>query len=143
MDLTTLASQTGYAIAYAAIGLLILGLGYAVLDLLTPGRLGKHIYEDRSVNAGIVLAAAFASLGGIVFTAIWTNGESGFGEALVWTIVFGLLGVLLQAVAFRILDLATPGDMSAMVVEKAFHPASIVAAGAMVAVSLIVIASIA
>jgi hypothetical protein len=33
--------------------------------------------------------------------------------------------------------------MSAMVVEKAFHPASVVAAGAQVAVSLVVIASIA
>jgi uncharacterized protein DUF350 len=108
MDLTTLATQTGYAVVYAAVGLLVLGLGYVALDLLTPGRLGRHIYEERSVNAGIVLGSAFASLGGIVFTAIWTNGESGFGAALVWTVAFGLLGVLLQAAAFRLLDLVTP-----------------------------------
>lgn len=141
--LADLIASTGYALAYAAIGLLILGLGYAVLDLITPGHLGRHIYEERSVNAGIVLASGFVALGAIVFTAIWTNGESGFGAALLWTVVFGVLGVVMQAAAFLLLDLATPGKMSAMVVEKDFHPASIVAAGAMVASSLIVVASIA
>lgn len=138
-----LLTSIGYALAYAAVGLLILGLGYAVLDLLTPGRLGKHIYEDKSVNAGIVLASGFVSLGAIVFTTIWTNGESGFGAALIWTVVFGVLGVSMQAVAFVLLDLATPGKMSAMVVERDFHPASVVAAGAMLASSAIVVASIA
>lgn len=135
-------SQIGFAAAYTAVGLLILGLGWAALDLLTPGHLGKHICDEKSVNAAIVLGSGFLGLGGIVFTAIWTNGESGFGDALLWTVVFGALGVIMQAIAFRVLDLATPGDLSAIVVEKAFHPASIVAASSQIAVSLIVIASI-
>ena len=133
----------GYGAAYAAVGVLILALGYLAVDLLTPGHLGTHIYVERSVNAAIVLAAAFVGLGLIVFTAIWTNAVSGFGAALGWTIAFGALGVLLQCLAFRLLDLATPGEMSAMVVEREFHPASVVAAAAHVAISLVVVASIA
>lgn len=138
-----LVSHIGFAAAYAVVGVVVLSLGYVALDAVTPGHLGTHIYVDRSVNAAIVLAAGFVGLGLVVFTAIWTNAESGFGPALGWTITFGVLGVVLQALAFRLLDLATPGDMAAMVIEREFHPASLVAAAGHVAVSLIVVASIA
>lgn len=140
MDLVT---HIGYAAGYSVVGVAILVLGYVALDLLTPGHLGSHIYVERSVNAAILLAAAFVGLGLIVFTAIWTNAVSGFGSALGWTIAFGVLGVLLQSLAFGLLDLATPGDLPAMLVERAFHPASLVSAAAHLAVSLVVVAAIA
>lgn len=132
-----------YATVYTFAGLVILAAGYVALDVLTPGRLGSHIWEQESTNAAIVLAAGFTGLGAIIFTAIWTNGQAGFGPAFGWTVAFGLLGVALQAIAFRLLDLLTPGDMAAMVTQKAFHPASIVAAAAQLAVSAIVAAAIA
>lgn len=132
-----------YATVYTLAGLAILAAGYLALDVLTPGRLGAHIWEHESVNAAIVLAAGFTGLGAIIFTAIWTNGQAGFGSAFGWTVAFGLLGVALQAIAFRLLDLLTPGDMAAMVTQKTFHPASIVAAAAQLAVSAIVAAAIA
>jgi hypothetical protein len=77
-----------------------------------------------------------------VFTAIWTNGEAGFGLAFISTAVFGLLGVLLQAVAFLLIDLATPGKLGDVVCEVSFHPAYLVTASAQLAVSLAVVASI-
>lgn len=134
--------HTGYALVYAVVGIAVLGLGYVALDLVTPGRLGTHIWTERSVNAAIVLAAGFLGLGLVVFAAIWTNGTGSLGVALGWSVVFGLLGVVLQAVAFRLLDLVTPGDMAVLVTQRDFHPASIVAAAVQVAVSLIVVASI-
>ena len=136
-------TSIAFAAIYTALGLAILATGYLALDLLTPGRLGVHIWEKKSVNAAIVLAAGFTGLGAIAFTAIWTNGAEGFGSALGWTAAFGLLGVLLQAAAFRLLDLLTPGNMAAMVCEVAFHPAVLVAASSQLAVSAIVAASIA
>jgi hypothetical protein len=135
--------HTGYALVYAVVGIAVLGLGYVALDLVTPGRLGTHIWTERSVNAAIVLAAGFLGLGLVVFAAIWTNGTGSLGVALGWSVVFGLLGVVLQAVAFRLLDLVTPGDMAELVTQRDFHPASIVAAVVQVAVSLVVVASIA
>ncbi|WP_020142769.1 DUF350 domain-containing protein [Terracoccus sp. 273MFTsu3.1] len=135
--------HTGYALVYAAVGIAVLGLGYAALDLVTPGHLGSHIWTERSVNAAIVLAAGLLGLGLVVFAAIWTNGTGSLGVALGWSVVFGLLGVVLQALAFRLLDLVTPGDMAELVTQRDFHPASIVAAAVQLAVSLIVVASIA
>src|SRR4051794_41366046 len=101
-----------------------------MLDVLTPGRLGRHIYENRSVNAAITLAAGFLGQGAIVFASIWTNATSGFGRALLYTVVFGVLGVLLQAVAFVGLDLITPGRLRGHLVKPGSHPAGPVSGAA-------------
>ncbi|QXG75177.1 DUF350 domain-containing protein [Modestobacter sp. L9-4] len=135
-------ASIGYAVAYTGVGIVLLVLGAVVLDLLTPGHLARHIYEERSVNAGIALAAVFLGQGAIAFTTIWTNGTSGFGDALLDTVVFGLVGIALQVVAFFVLDLLTPGKLGQHLVEVGFHPASLVSAASTLAVSAIVVASI-
>ena len=135
-------ASIGYAVAYTGVGIALLVLGFYVLDLLTPGHLGRHIYENRSLNAAITLAAGFLGQGAIVFASIWTNATSGFGLALLYTVVFGVLGVVLQAVAFLVLDLISPGKLGEHLVEAAFHPASLVSAAVQLAVAAIIVASI-
>ena len=135
-------ASIGYAVAYTGVGIALLVLGFFALDLLTPGHLGRHIYEHRSVNAALTLAAGFLGQGAIAFASIWTNATSGFGEALGYTVVFGVLGVVLQAVAFVVLDLVTPGRLGTHLTEPDFHPASLVSAAAQLAVAAIIVASI-
>jgi uncharacterized membrane protein YjfL (UPF0719 family) len=135
-------ASIGYAVAYTGVGIALLVLGFYVLDLLTPGHLGRHIYENRSVNAALTLAAGFLGQGLIVFASIWTNATSGFGKALLYTVVFGLIGVVLQAVAFLVLDLITPGKLGEHLMETSFHPASLVSAAVQLSVAIIIVASI-
>ena len=135
-------ASIGYAAAYTGVGILLLVVGGLALDLLTPGHLARHIYEERSVNAGIALAAGFLGQGAIAFTTIWTNGTSGFGDALLDTVVFGLVGIALQVVAFFVLDVLTPGKLGHHLVEVGFHPASLVSAAGQLAVAAIIVASI-
>jgi uncharacterized membrane protein YjfL (UPF0719 family) len=135
-------ASIGYAVAYTGVGILLLVVGAIALDLLTPGHLARHIYEERSVNAGIALAAGFLGQGAIAFTTIWTNATSGFGTALGYTVVFGLVGIALQVIAFVVLDLLTPGKLGELLMQVSFHPASLVTAAATLAVSAIIIASI-
>jgi Domain of Unknown Function (DUF350) len=135
-------ASIGYAVAYTGVGLALLALGYWALDLLTPGHLGRHIYEHRSANAATVLAAGFLGQGAIIFATIWTNATSGFGLALLYTVVFGILGIALQAVAFLLLDLITPGKLGEHLVEPTFNPAAVVSASAQLAVAAIIVASI-
>ena len=135
-------ASIGYALAYTGVGVALLTLGFFALDLLTPGHLGRHIWEERSINAGVVLAAGFLGQGAIAFTTIWTNATSGFGTALLYTVVFGILGVLLQAAAFVVLDLITPGRLGVVVTEVPFHPAALVTAASQLAVAAIIVASI-
>ena len=132
-------ASIGYAAAYTGVGIALLMLGFVALDLLTPGHLGRHIYQEGSINAGIVLSAGFLGQGAIAFTTIWTNATDGFGRALWWTVVFG---VLLQALAFLVLNLVTPGSLGAALVQVRFHPASLVSAAAQLAVAAIIVASI-
>jgi hypothetical protein len=137
-----LLQSIGFAVAYTGVGIALLALGFFALDLLTPGHLGQRIIVDRSINASLVIAAGFLGQGGIIFASIWINGTSAFGLALLYTVVFGIVGVVLQAVAFLVLDLITPGKLGAYVTEVVFHPASLVLAAAQLAVAAIIVASI-
>jgi hypothetical protein len=141
--MTVVIESLGYAAAYALLGVVLLVIGFVALDILTPGRLAELIWMERSVNAAIVLSAGFLAQGAIVFSAIWFYGESGFGLAFISTAVFGLLGVLMQAVAFLLIELATPHRMGEVVSTVPFHPASLVIAATQIAVSLAVVASLA
>lgn len=131
-----------YAAVYLGVGIALLILAAFVVDLLTPGRLVSHVVT--SYSSALVLAAAIVGQGLVIFTAIWTNAEAGFGDALLWTLAFGLLGVLLTAVAFWLVDLLTPGKLGEMLSQPGkVQPVAIVTAAAHLAVAGIVVASIA
>ncbi|MEU3554337.1 DUF350 domain-containing protein [Streptomyces fragilis] len=132
----------GRATAYGALGVVLLILGIFLIDLLTPGKLGRQIWEQRNRNAAVLLSSALLGIGGIVFTSIWTTYED-FGKGLLSTAVFGLLGLVMMAVAFLVVDLVTPGKLGATLVEPEPHPAVWVTASCNLAVSAIVSASIA
>lgn len=132
------------AVVYLGVGVALLILAALVVDLLTPGRLVSHVVEERSYSAALVLAAALLGQGLVIFTAIWTNAETGFGDALLWTVTFGLLGIALTAVAFTLVDLLTPGKLGTILSQPGpVQPVAIVAAAAHLAVAAIVVASIA
>lgn len=131
-----------YAVVYLGVGIALLILAAIVVDLLTPGRLVTHVVD--SYSSALVLAAALIGQGLVIFTAIWTNAEAGFGDALLWTLAFGLLGVVLTAVAFLVVDLLTPGKLGDILAQPGpVQPVALVTAAAHLAVAGIVIASIA
>ncbi|WP_151773839.1 DUF350 domain-containing protein [Streptomyces abyssomicinicus] len=132
----------GRATAYGALGVVLLILGIFLIDALTPGKLGQQIWQQRNRNAAVLLSSALLGIGGIVFTSIWTTYDD-FGKGLVSTAVFGLLGLVMMAVAFLVVDLVTPGKLGATLVEPEPHPAVWVTASCNLAVAAIVSASIA
>jgi uncharacterized membrane protein YjfL (UPF0719 family) len=101
---------------YFVIGFAVLALGFVVLDVLTPGNLRRQVYTDRNPNAAILLGANHLALALIVVTAILTSDDS-LGQGLVDSLVYGLLGVVLQGVALRLLDAFVPGHLRALVTE--------------------------
>jgi len=137
-----MATHLLFGAGYALLGVVLLIAGFFAFDLITPGKLGAKIYDDRSVNAATVVAALFVGLGAVEFTAIFTNGAANFGESFAQTAAFGALGILLQVVMFLVLDAVTPGSLREIAVSSQFHPGAVVAAAAMVAISAIVCASI-
>ncbi|MDP9407573.1 MAG: DUF350 domain-containing protein [Actinomycetota bacterium] len=110
-------------LAYAGVGLTLLTLGYVVLDLITPGNLRHLVFADRNVNAAVVAAGNALALAAIVTTAILESDDV-LVVGLVQATVYGLLGIALQAVAFKILDLVTPGHLGHIVTDPRPDPAS-------------------
>lgn len=111
------------SLLYFAIGVAVLGVGFLVLDLITPGNLRRQVYTDRNPNAAILLGANHLALAIIVVTAIVTSADN-LGQGLVDSAVYGLLGVVLQAVALRLLDAFVPGHLRNLVNEPGMSGAA-------------------
>lgn len=146
--LNDIVREGGAALAYGAVGVALMALGYLVVEVTTPGKLGEQIWTERNRGAALVLAAKLAGVGAIVTTAILTS-EDSLGEGVVSTVAYGVLGIVLMTLAFYLLDVITPGSLGATVVETgpegtaaALHPACWVVAAMDLATAAIVAASI-
>jgi uncharacterized membrane protein YjfL (UPF0719 family) len=136
-----LAVGVGGTVAYAVVGVVLMGLGYGLVDLLTPGKLGELIWRERNPNAALVLLSGLAGVGLIVVTAILTSDDA-IVRGLLSTVVYGLLGIVLMGAAFLLLDAVTPGKLGETVTEHALHPAAWVTAVVHLAVAGIIAASV-
>jgi uncharacterized membrane protein YjfL (UPF0719 family) len=129
------------AAAYSAAGIVLMVLGFVVIDVLTPGRLRDLIWVERSVNAAVIVVCGMLGSGLIVVTAILAS-ENDLGEGIVSTLGYGLLGLVVMALAFFVVDLATPGKLGELVTDKRPHPAAWVTGAAHLVTSAVVAAAI-
>jgi uncharacterized membrane protein YjfL (UPF0719 family) len=128
-------------LAYGALGLVLLALGYVAIDLLTPGRLTDLIYRERNWNAAAVVASGLLAIATINVTAIITSHDD-LDKGLVYAGTFGLLGIVLLAISFVVVDKFTPGELGEIVCSPERHPAVVVTVANHVAVGAIVAAAI-
>ncbi|MEU8297121.1 DUF350 domain-containing protein [Micromonospora sp. NPDC048909] len=140
--LEDLFSGAWQSVVFGVVGVGLLAAGFLLVDLLTPGRLRDLIWVQRNSNAGLLLAANQLGIAGIVFTAILTS-YSDFGKGLASTVVFGLVGLGIMALAFFVLDLLTPGRLGEIICSDEPHPAARVSAATHFGAALIVCACIA
>jgi len=136
-----LAEGVGYAFAFGGLGIVLMVLGFVLIDVLTPGNLGRQIWIERNRNAALVLSSALLGIGMIVTTAIATTYEE-FGKGLASTAMFGVSGLILMGIMFLVIDLVTPGRLGATVVEREPHPCVWVTASSQIAIAAIVSACI-
>jgi uncharacterized membrane protein YjfL (UPF0719 family) len=125
-------------LAYTGVGIAVLVAGFLMLDAITPGKLGALVMEGNR-GAGLLAGTSLFSLGLVLFFAIFFTGAGwdGLDDALV----FGIVGVIVQALGIFILDLLIPGRLAQHCFEPN-HPASWVTAGIQLSVALIVCASL-
>ncbi len=139
---TDLAENLASAGLFGLVGIVLLAVGYVVIDLLTPGNLGRQLAEDRNRNAGVIVASGLLSIGIILTTAIHAaDGDllEGLGQAAG----YGVVGIILLAVAFMVIDVITPGKLGDSVMgEEGHEPMVWVTSAALLAVGGIVAAAI-
>ncbi|MFC0527543.1 DUF350 domain-containing protein [Phytohabitans kaempferiae] len=138
MDLVTDLLVT---LAYGAVGVVLMAVGYVLVDIATPGRLRELIWVDRNRNAALLLTSNLAGVGIIVVAAI-VSSDDDFVKGIIGAGAYGLLGLLIMAAAFLLLDMASPGKLGEILVDPEPHPAVWVSAMVHLATGGIIAAAI-
>jgi uncharacterized membrane protein YjfL (UPF0719 family) len=137
---TDLVKGIGAILLYGVVGLLLMFAGFWAIDWTTPGKL-SHLVHKGLPNAVIVTASALLSMAFIIVVAI-ANSASDLTGGLITSLVYGLIGIVVQVLAVRLLEWATRIDVGSTIESETFAPASIVVAAAHIALGLVVAVSI-
>jgi uncharacterized membrane protein YjfL (UPF0719 family) len=133
--------EVGIAATYGLVGLVLMAVGFALIDVLTPGNLREQVWVERNRNAAVLAASNLLGVGIIVATAIAAS-DGNWAQGLLSTAAYGLLGLVLMGISFIVLDAVTPGKLGAILVDEVPHPAVYVNGASHIAVSAIVAVAI-
>ncbi len=129
----------GSTFAWLGTAAALMVVGFIVVDLLTPGDLRKQV--SQNLNAGLLVGGKLVAVGIIVFSAIWTAPDA-LDEGLLDAVLYSVLGLVMSAATFLLVDLALPVQLRTLVEEDDFDPATCVAVGAEIGLALVVAAAI-
>lgn len=128
-------------LAYGVVGVVLMAVGYLLVDLATPGKLHELIWTERNRNATLLLASNLLGVGTVVVAAIVASDDD-FALGLIGAAAYGILGLVIMAAAFVLLDVATPGKLGELLVDPEPHPAVWISATVHVATGAIIAAAI-
>lgn len=134
--LETLLRGAGAIASYAAVGVILMIVGFYVIDLATPGRLSEIIRSQRNPNATLLASSAMAAVGLIVAASIWSSGGR-LAEGLAGTAVFGLVGIVVQTLAMLLFDRVAGISVRELVKEPELQPGARLLAVTHIAIGLI------
>ncbi|EIE97146.1 DUF350 domain-containing protein [Saccharomonospora glauca] len=137
---TDLARGIGAIMLYAIVGLVLMLLGFYAIDLTTPGKLSELVRRGLP-NAVVITASGMVSMAFIVVVAIWAS-ASDLVEGLITSLVYGLVGIVAQVIAVRLLEWVTRIDVRSTLENDRYTPASLIVAAAHLALGLVVAVSI-
>lgn len=139
--LPNLIDESLSVLAFCGVGVVLMALGFFLVDIITPGNLRKQIWVDRNRNATVLLASNLLAVGLIVFASISASAD-GLMLGLTYSFVYGFIGLVVMGLSFLLLDLLTPGKLGAILVDGENHPAVWVTAAMHIAVALVVMAGL-
>lgn len=125
---------------YAVVGVILMLIGFYAIDFTTPGKLSDLVRTGKP-NAVIVTASGMLSMALIIVVAILSS----FGDltaGLIGSLVFGLVGIVAQVLAVRLLEWIVRMDVRTAIESETYAPSSLVVAavhfalGAVVAVAI-------
>jgi hypothetical protein len=130
----------GAILLYAVLGVLLMLLGFYAVDLTTPGKLNRMV-RNGLPNAVAITAAGMVSMAFIVVVAIYAS-SGALLEGLLASLVFGLMGIVVQVGGVRLLEWVTGIDIGAVLAADRLQPQAFVVAAAHLALGLVVAVAI-
>lgn len=123
-------------LAYFAAGTVILVLGFVVLDLLTPGKLRDLVFVENRAGAALIAGAQQIALV-LVISSVIRASDDRLAVGILDTLVYGLIGIVLQAAALLVLEAVIPGRFRDVVMDAKVRPRAALAAVTMVGIGVI------
>lgn len=124
-------------VLYALVGAAMLLAGFVMLDLVTPGSLVERIRRDHSRNAGVLAMANLVAVGLIVAVAGWTSSDDSVGDGLLSMIVYGGIGIALQAVFLLVIERGLRHELDGLLRSGTLDPLATTLAVASVVLGVI------
>ena len=125
---------------YAVVGVVLMLIGFYAIDFTTPGKLSELVRTGKP-NAVIVTASGMLSMAFIIVVAI-VNSASDLSAGLIQSLVYGLVGIVAQVLAVRLLEWTTRMDVGVTIEADEFAPSSVVVAAVHIALGLVVAVAI-
>ena len=125
---------------YAAVGLVLMVIGFYAIDLTTPGPLREMVKQGKP-NAVVISAAGIVSMAFIVVLAIYSSGGR-LAEGLTAAAIFGFVGIVAQVVMMRVATMVLGVNMSGCLESDSFSHESLMVAAAQFALGLVVAVAI-
>ncbi|MCP2332829.1 protein of unknown function (DUF350) [Actinoalloteichus cyanogriseus DSM 43889] len=135
-----LGQGVGAIALYAVVGLLLMLVAFFAIDLTTPGRLNELVRAGKP-NAVVITSSGLFSMALIVVVAIY-NASGVLVEGLIAAVVFGLVGIIAQVVAVRVLEWVARVQIGQLIHDDELTAGSFVVAAAHLALGLVVAVSI-
>jgi hypothetical protein len=136
----TIGRGVGAMWLYAAVGLVLMVLGFYAIDLTTPGPLRAMVKQGKP-NAIVIAAAGIVSMAFIVVLAIWGSGGV-LSEGLISTAIFGFVGIAAQVVMMRVATMVLGVNMSGCLESDNFAHEALMVAAAQFSLGLVVAVAI-
>ncbi|GAA0911842.1 DUF350 domain-containing protein [Nonomuraea longicatena] len=119
--LENLARGAGSIASYAAVGVVLMVVGFYVIDLAVPGKLSHLIKAERNPNATLLATSGLAAVSLIVAASIWGSGGR-LAEGLLATAAFGIVGIAVQTAAMVVFDRVVGISVRDLVKEPELQP---------------------
>ncbi|NUS42127.1 MAG: DUF350 domain-containing protein [Mycobacteriaceae bacterium] len=130
----------GAIFCYALLGLALMVVGFYALDLTTPGHL-RTLVGTGKPNAVALSATGFLSLAAIVVMAIYSSSGK-LEEGLISAAVYGLVAIVAQVIAVRLIEALLGIDMDALLTADSYDVKVLVTAAAHLGLGLVVATAI-
>lgn len=130
----------GAILLYAVLGLLLMLVGFWAVDVTTPGPLNRMVGAGNP-GAVVVTASGLLGMAFVIVTAISVS-SGNLLEGLLVTLIYGLIGIVTQVVAVRVLEWVTGIKVGPVLKATTLLPQAWVIAAAQLAIGAVVAVAI-
>ncbi|MGW8815816.1 DUF350 domain-containing protein [Gordonia terrae] len=105
--------------SFSLVGIAMLILGFAALDLVTPGRLRQLVWIEHNRNAVLLTTSMVIGLAIVLVCSVVDTELLELWRALLYTVAYSVLAIAVMMWSFVLIDWLTPGKLGTLLFDGA------------------------